>query len=467
MASMPWRRIVARLVRGRRSRQIGRVQRIVMPQSTPHPTHGYLVGGAVRDILLERRARDLDWLVEDPAAEAERAVGRLRAAGRPTATAFVMDGARDHWRVVDGDDTIDYAPLRGPLEDDLQQRDFSLNAIAAALDGTLIDPAGGRADLDARRLRMTSAEALAADPIRPLRGVRLATELGFALEPATRAAATSLALAQATGGPLPAWERVGSELDRVLMAPAAANGFRLADQLGMLEAYLPELAACRGVEQGGFHHLDVLGHEIEALRRLLLRFPEADAALRWATLLHDLGKPATRTFLADGRVHFYGHARLGQTLTRRVLERLRRPHAVADRAGLLVRYHMLPLPADERRARRFVHRRRALLPGLLQLMLADREAARGPLASEANRTAYRVAMSRVLAVLEQAPSRPPLRDGREVMALLGIPEGPKVGQALRLLAEAEAVGDATTPEEADALLLAYARAQGWTAPDAL
>lgn len=433
-----------------------------MPQSTLLPTSGFLVGGAVRDALLGRPARDFDWLVERPEDEA-RAVAQ-----RSGGSAFALDARRGHWRVTDGGTTYDFTPLATPLEEDLRRRDFTADAVAAALDGNLIDPLGGRDDILARRLRMTSEGSLADDPVRPLRGVRLAATLGFGLEDATRRTMTRLAREMAAGQRrLPAWERVRDELEALLLDPAAGAGLRLADEVGLLDTTLPELAACRGVQQGGFHHLDVLRHSIEALGRLVRGFPEADAALRWATLLHDIGKPATRATGEDGRTHFYGHARLGQSLARSALERLREPLALERRVGELIRYHMLPLPADERAARRFVHRRRELLPDLLKLMIADREAARGPLASEGNRRAYRLALARVLAILDETPPRPPLLDGTAVMRLLGIPPGPRVGEALNLLGEAEAVGDIASAEDAEALLRRYAAAQGWTPrPDA-
>jgi len=432
-----------------------------MPQSTPLPRGGFLVGGAVRDALTGREPRDVDWLVERPEEEAGRAARALAVAGT-AASAFVLDAERGHWRVVAGGLVCDYAPLKGDLDGELRRRDFTVNAVAAGLDGRLFDPLGGVRDLRARRLRMTSEASLAEDPLRPLRGVRLAATLDLTIEPATRDAVRRLARRQAGGThPLPAWERVRDELDLLLLDPAAARGLAQADALGLLDALLPELAACRDVEQGGFHHLDVLGHSLEALNQLVQGFPEADAALRWATLLHDVGKPATRAPGEDGRTHFYGHARLGQRLAQAALARLRQPRALATRVGSLVRYHMLPLPGGEREARRFVHRRGTLLPDLLKLMIADREAARGPLASETRRQAYRLALARVLAILNEPPPAAPLLDGEAVMHLLGIPPGPRVGEALRLLREAEAVGDIATAEEAEALLRRYAEAQGW------
>lgn len=427
-----------------------------MPESTPLPASGFLVGGAVRDALLAQVPRDFDWLVEDPRGEAERAAAALAG------STFALDEARGHWRAVAGGTTLDYAPLAGDLAADLGRRDFTVNAIAADLEGRIHDPLGGRDDLLAGRLRMTSEDALRDDPVRPLRGVRIAATLALAPEETTRRAIAALADEQARGAwPLPAWERTRDELDALLLHPAAARGLLLADELGLLEWTLPELAACRGFEQGGFHHLSVLRHSLEALNQLVQGFPDADLALRWATLLHDVGKPATRGVGEDGRTHFHGHARLGQALAEAALGRLREPGWRAARVGELIRYHMLPLPGDDKAALRFVHRRRALLPDLLELMIADREAARGPLASEAIRRRYRTALSRVLAILERAPEKPPLLDGDAVMRLLGIPSGPRVGEALELVREAEAVGDIRTPEEAQALVRRYAEAQGW------
>lgn len=432
-------------------------QRLDLAALAPTPDGGVLVGGAVRDALLGRLSADTDWLVADPLAAARQLAAALGG------SAFRLDEARGGYRVVAGGRTVDLLPLLGSLEENLAQRDYTVNAMAVLPDGTLVDPFGGRCDLAARRLRMLSPAALIADPLRPLRGVRLAVELGFELEPATRAAIAAHAAAQAQGAaPLPAWERVGDEFGRIIMNARAAEGIGLLAALGLLEVYLPELAATRGVEQRGFHHLDVFEHSREALRQLLVRFPEADAALRWATLLHDIGKPATRSHDEALRYdHFYGHDRLGAQLAQAALGRLRVSHGVASRVAKLVRYHMLPLPQGEREARRFVYRRREILPDLLKLMIADREAARGPLASDRAREAYRLALGRVLAIMAEPGPTQPLLDGHEVMALLELKPGPRVGEALRFIREAQAVGDVRTREEAASALKRYAAAQGW------
>ncbi len=295
-----------------------------------------------------------------------------------------------------------------------------------------------------------------------MRAARLAATLGLELDPATAEAIRDVGDALAAGDlERPAWERVGAELDRILASPAAARGVRLLAELDLVRVFLPELERGRGLAQGGFHHLDVLDHQIEALDRLVRGFDDADLALRWATLLHDVGKPDTRSE-DGGRVTFYGHAAHGAEQAVALLRRLRAPEARTRRVAALVKEHMVQLPSTERSARRFAHRRRELLPDLLALMLADREASRGPRSSEASRRAYRTAVSRVLAARAEVPDTPPLLDGVAVMRELELAPGPRVGRALDFLREAEAVGDIATADEARKALRRFAEGQGWT-----
>lgn len=421
----------------------------------PRPDGGVLVGGALRDALLGRPWSDVDWLVLDP----ERAARQL--ATREAAHAFPLDAARGHWRVVDGERTIDLTPLRGPVEADLERRDFTVNALALGPDGP-IDPLGGRADLAARRLVAASPGALADDPLRGLRGVRLAAALDLTWDPGTRTRAAEAAHAIHAGElAAPAAERMRDELTALLHVARPGDALADAHELGWLALLLPELVAGDGLEHGGFHHLDVLRHQLEALQRLATGFPDADVPLRLATLLHDVGKPACRERDELGRLRFHGHADVGAELASRALRRLRYERATVARVAELVRRHMLPLPKNEREARRFVHRRRALLPDLLELMIADRESARGRLSSAATRRAYRSALARVLALLAERPPEPPLLDGGEVMRLLDLAPGPRVGEALAFLAEARAVGDVRDRDEATRALRRFARARGW------
>ncbi|MBW6457383.1 MAG: HD domain-containing protein [Trueperaceae bacterium] len=458
-----------------------------------------VVGGAVRDAHLGVPARDVDWLVRDPAAAA-------RALADATGGALVaLDPERGHWRVVwfagDGEPSAgdderaahaahpdapgDRAPVtwdlaapdppgdpRDPavVATDLRRRDLTINALAFRPEsGEVVDPTGGLADLRRGLVRTVARENLWADPLRAWRVVRFAAQLGFRVERRTRGWVQELARAldatrsrdaDAVGGvALPAPERLGAELDDTLATPVAGRAFAALDDLGLLAPVLPELTAGRGVIQGGLHHLDVLRHQLEALQRLADAFPDADLALRWATLLHDVGKPPTRTpggVTEDGLVlrdRFHGHDAVGAELAVAALRRLRRPRATAARVHDLVAAHMRPLPDDERGARRFAHRLRPLLPDLLRLMLADREAARGRGASAAARRRYRERVGLVLAALEEPAPPAPLVDGRALMAALGIEPGPRVGELLAAIAEARALGDVGTREEA----LAYAR----------
>lgn len=420
------------------------------PPLPPFPTGALLVGGAARDWLRGVAPKDFDWAVPKP----EQAAGVLAA--QVGGLAFPLDEARGYWRVhVPGGVQHDFVPLPADVTDDLLRRDFTVNAIALTADGQLLDPAGGRDDLRARRLRMVSEMNLRDDPLRAWRAVRFEVTLGLRLDPATEAAVRRVAADLAAGQlQLPAPERVRDELQALLAHPQAAPSILRLEALGLLALSLPELREGIGVPQGGFHHLDVFEHALEALHQLLARFPDSDLPLRWATLLHDVGKPRTRnTSVRPDRTTFYGHERVGAELARQALTRLRLPGAEVDRVAALVRAHMTPLPTNEREARRFVHRRRELLPDLLRLMLADREAARGPQSTPGTRHSYAQGIERVLAALEEQPAPPPpLLTGRDVMALLKVPPGPTVGEALRAVAEAQALGEVRDAQEARAFL---------------
>jgi poly(A) polymerase len=431
-------------------------RRIDMSRCSPVPD-GYLVGGGVRDALLKREVSDLDWLVAKPENIAREVADTLGA------SVFPLDEQRGFWRVVVHGVTRDYLRLDTDLETNLSERDFTINAMAAKPDGTLIDPFNGQDDIKLKRVRMVGAENLFSDPLRVLRAVRFATTLNFKLEPRTLQVCREVIQQQLEGKlSIPAWERVAEALDKILLSERAALGFKLLDDVNALELYLPEVIKMRGVEQGGFHHLDVFEHSLEALHQLIQRFPESDAALRWATLLHDVAKPLTKTFDESKQYyHFYGHDKQGAEIAQKILERLRYSSQEVKKVSDLIALHMLPLPKSDKEARRFVHRRKEVLPDLLKLMIADREAAQGKLSSAKNREAYRLALARVLDILNEPAPELSLMTGREVMALLSIPEGPRVGEAVRFIQEAQAVGDVKTRDEAEELLKNYALKQGW------
>lgn len=414
------------------------------PVSLPgFPEGGLLVGGAARDYLRGVPPKDFDWAVPDPEAAAWHMATRLEG------KLFVLDAERGYWRVHGRGQQHDFVPLPADLTEDLFRRDFTVNAIALDERRKVIDPSNGRADLKRKQLRMVSPQNLHDDPLRIWRAVRFEYSLGFRTEEQTETEIRYVASLLAQGQlPMPAPERVRDEVHHLLLGEQAAYAVRRLEDLGLLELTVPELRAGIGMQQGNLHHLDVFEHNLETLNQLVARFPAAELPLRWAALLHDVAKPATRT-AEDERTHYHGHETLGAEMTRQILGRLRLSSDDIARASALVRAHMVQLPQNDTEAKRFVHRRRELLPDLIWLLIADREAARGPMSNEAGRQAYKQAIDRILFALEDLPAAPtPLLDGSEIMHELGLTSGPAVGEISRALAEAQALGQVRTREEA-------------------
>ena len=400
------------------------------------------MGGAVRDLLLGRRPLDLDFAAENPLEAAEEAQARLGG------TLFPLDEERRQYRLALGPMTLDFAPLEGTLEQDLQRRDFRLNALLWK-EGRVFGLPGAEEDLRRRLLVPVREENLYADHLRSLRAVRLAASLGLGLPGETRRALSRHArFLQAHPEALPARERVREELAKLLLSPKAAWGLHLLERTGLLDVYLPELRPLVGLAQGGVHHLDGWRHTLSVLFHLAWLWPEAPLAARLAALYHDVGKPLTRRYDPEvGRYRFLGHAEVGAEVAGASLLWLRFPKEVAEGTKALVRRHMDRPPEGQKALRRFYFRRKDLLPALPYLMAADRLGARG-----VEGEAWEVLRSFQEATQEPLPERP-LLSGDEVMALLGLRPGPEVGRALAFLLEAQAEGRVRSPEEAKALLL--------------
>jgi len=320
------------------------------------------------------------------------------------------------------------------LEDDLERRDFTINAMAWVPDdlpagrGHLVDPYGGQADLAAGVLRAVGdpEQRLTEDALRLLRAVRFATTLGLTMDPATETAVARLAPAaeQLSG------ERVRDELLRLLAAGEPSRGFSLMERLGLLRVVLPELAALRGVEQGKVLGGDALDHSLRTVDAL----PAADPALRLAGLLHDVGKAPTA---AGG--HFIGHEAAGAELVDRRMRDLALPRADIDRVTHLVRHHLIQYTSDwtDAAVRRFLRRVGAGQPldDLLALRRADVAASAGPGTSDAatvelERRLAALGGAAILSVHELAVG------GDDLMAELGLTPGPEIGRLLDALLQA-------------------------------
>ncbi len=447
----------------------------------------WIVGGTVRDALLDRAVVDLDLAVDGDPEAAARSIAR--AVDGP---AFRLSEQFGAWRVHARDDgfTFDVSPLQGDtIEADLAKRDFSVNAIALPLaGGDQIDPNGGVPDLDRRILRVLGGDTVAgssyaADALRPLRLARLATELGF--RPDARTERLTLEAAHSVTGASP--ERIFTELRRLMVADAAVEGLALADRLGLIAAVLPEVSALHGVEQSHYHHLDVHGHTIEVLREQIriaadpaqvfgaelgarlagvLAEPFADEmtrgqALRFGALLHDIAKPATRRVLEDGRVSFIGHDKVGEEVVWEICRRLRTSERLREFVGALARHHLrLGFLVHERPlSRAAVYRYlAACTPVEIEvtvLSCADRKATRGRNAEAAIAKHVELARELLAAALDwraSGPPKPAVR-GNDLARALEIEPGPELGELMGALTEAAYTGEATTRTEA----IAYAR----------
>ena len=444
----------------------------------------WVVGGAVRDELLGApAATDLDLVLAGAVAPAARALAR--AAG---GAAFSLSDEFGAWRVVarSHEWQADINPLRGEsVEDDLRLRDFTVNAIARPLQGgAAIDPLGGEADLRARTLRLAAPGALAADPLRALRLVRLACELELEADEQARAAAR----AAAGGLAAIASERVYAELRRVIASERAADGMRLALSLGLCAVVLPELEALRGVAQSRYHHLDALEHTIEVLDRAielerdpgallgaahgaelraLLARPLADGltrgeGLRFAALLHDIAKPQTRTVAADGRIGFPGHDELGSQLAAAILARLRAAGQMLAYVATLTRSHLRlgflvhSAPLSRRELYVYLDACDPAAADVTLLSVADRLATRGDGAQEAIASHLELARAVIGEALSwQREGRPPpLVRGDQLARALGIKPGPRVGELLAAIAQEAFAGELGSAQEAIAFAAA-------------
>jgi putative nucleotidyltransferase with HDIG domain len=439
-------------------------------------TEAWIVGGAVRDRLLGRPTADYDVAIGGDPEPAARALAR-RARGHP----FALSEAFGAWRVVARDRSwqVDLLPLSGgTIEADLAGRDFTINALAAPLaGGAHVDPFGGLADLEARRLRMVSPQAFDADPLRTLRLARIACELGLTVDAETATAARSRApLLQGVAA-----ERVFAELKRIVSAPDAPGGLELTDALGVTAVVLPELANLHGVEQSRYHHLDVYDHTLAVLGQVielqrdperaglgeharavdeLLREPLANGltrgeALRFAALFHDAAKPGTRSVSTEGRVTFIGHDASGAEMAAGALARLRASERLSQHVAALTRHHLRlgflvhDQPLSRRAIYRYLHACAPEQVDVTLLSVADRLATRGTGSDEA--IARHLELARMM--LGEAlrwrshPPEPPIR-GDEIARALGLRPGPELGRVLSELEEASFAGEVSTREQA-------------------
>lgn len=437
----------------------------------------HLVGGYLRDRLLGREPVDIDLLVEGAAGPFLTALSR-RAGFEP-----VVFSRREPvtYRVAMGDWLIDVSSCRpGGLDEALARRDFTINALAFPLTRkepgvprtfeSPLDPLGGLADLRAGRIRHITTAALEEDPVRLLRAVRLAVILdGFTLDPGLK---TEIARRARLIDEAPA-ERILAEMEIILASQRAGIGLRMLAGLDLLFRIFPELEPLRDLAQNRWHRYDVLEHTLRCVAEadvlqggypaiaIDARLGVEDAEiLKWAALYHDVGKAQTRQVGEDGAIHFYGHETVSARIVRTALARLRVGGRKSDRVRILVENHLrLTLlsssPASEKSLRRLVHQMKYDTPLLCLLALADRRAGGGP-DFDARMRALEGLTARVMGLLqmegERVISPAPLLSGEEVMEILGIGPGPRVGSVIRWLTRLQVEERLSRHDEAVQLL---------------
>ena len=458
----------------------------------------WLVGGAVRDVLSGRTIHDWDFAVERDAIPLGRTL-----ADRLAGDVYILDRELDMARVLIDDDVIDLARARGGLEPDLAGRDFTINALAIDLaqPDRVIDLYGGQTDLAEGVIRAISETALTHDPVRMLRAVRQSASLALAIDPQTAEWITRYAdqIVRSPG------ERVRDELNKTLAAADAADSLLLLDAFGLLSHVLPEVAALKGVTQSLPHHWDVYEHTrrvvdaLELIGTRWLGFEQSDDSalmarvipdfvwdslflsladyseplrehllsdgrwllLKWAALLHDVGKPPTKTVEEAGRTRFFGHEDVGVQLAVDRLRALRFSNDEIARVTGIIGGHMRPhflaeAPLTRRAQYRFFRDAGDYGVDILLLSMADHLATHGP-DSDLPRWVARLGLIAEMfdAYFGQRAAviaPPPLVNGNDIMQALGLPPGKQIGVILEAIREAQASGVVRT--EAEALALA-------------
>jgi poly(A) polymerase len=450
--------------------------------------HGYelaLVGGPVRDVFLGERPADFD-LTTDATPDQVLAITRDWADKTWTVgIAFGTVGLRkgnDHFEVTTYRSEQYDRTSRRPdvqygtsLEDDLSRRDFTVNAMAARLPGyEFTDPFGGFDALREKVLRTPGPpeRSFGDDPLRILRAARFAAKLGFAVAPEVRAAMTG----QADRLGIVSAERITAELTKLMLTPDPALGIDLLVQTDVAEQVLPDVSRLRMEADEHHRHKDVYQHSLTVLRQAIDLEPqyelEGDLIVRLAALLHDIGKPATRSLLPGGRVAFHLHEVKGAKLARRRLTELRFPNEVVKDVSRLVELHLRFHGYGEGEwtdsaVRRYVRDAGPLLTRLHVLTRADCTTRNRAKAARLAR-AYSQLEERIAELSEQeelGKLRPEL-DGNEIMRILGITAGPLVGKAYAFLLELRITEGELGRERVIQELLRWAAAEGIVPPPA-
>ena len=393
----------------------------------------YVVGGAVRDLLTQTPTTDWDFTTDATPEQIKKLFPDSFYDNN-----FGTVGVKSEEKVLEITtfrSESGYSDRRRPdkvswgknLKEDLTRRDFTINAMAIDLQLKLTDPFYGQEDLKAKLIRAVGEadKRFQEDALRMMRAIRFASQLGFSIEPKTLAAITknSSLIKQI------ACERIRDELLKILASPFPKDGIQLLFSTGLLNFILPELLMTRGVEQAGHHTKDVWNHSLDSLAAC----PSPDPIVRLATLLHDMAKPQVKASRTGKDITFYNHEVVGARMTKTISRRLRLSKKDSDLLWLLVRWHMFsydPKMTDAA-VRRFIKRiGRENINKMMFLRVGDRVGG----GTQATSWRLRELRERIEKVLLKPFSISDLKvDGNDVMAVLNLKPGPKIGSILKKL----------------------------------
>jgi poly(A) polymerase len=432
----------------------------------------YLVGGAVRDVLLGRPHGELDFATDATPEETRDLVRPLAEQIWTQGAKFGTIGARIAGTPVEITTfrTERYQPssrhpevsFAADIKTDLSRRDFTINAIAVRLPAVdIVDPFAGAEDLGRRYIRtpLDPIDSFGDDPLRMLRAFRFASQLGFEIDTDALRAIAELK----DSLKFISMERVRDELSKLLVGDSPGRALELAESTGLTELFLPELSSLR-LEQDPVHrHKDVFHHTLAVIERT-----PRDLVLRLGALFHDVGKPRTRRITPEG-VSFHHHEVVGAEVAERRLRAMRFPNEVVEAVSEIIRlhhrFHTYRLGWTDSAVRRYVRDAGPLLGQLNDLVRADcttrnRDKAER-LARRMDELEERIAE---LAAREELSRIRPELDGKQVMAYLGVPPGPIVGQALDHLLEIRLDEGLLGEEEIYRRLDDWARGRGMDPP---
>ena len=446
----------------------------------------YLIGGFVRDLVLEAHSFDLDFvLVNKTTAELGKDILK-----KFSGHYFLLDAETKTTRfVLENEDcknyTFDFTQAeKNNLEKDFLRRDFTINALAIDLKNPdlIIDHFGGINDLKQKKIKTIKFENMADDPLRFLRAFRFASLLNGDID---KDLIDFIHKNPNLFNETIAVERIANELWKMLDTDNSYKYMIMLSESGLLEKIIPELAPMRKVTPNSHHHLWLYDHSLELIKTFEENFykipdwakeelnkpcgnaqsPIKKAVTKLSCLLHDVGKPGTweiKNVNGEEKHTFYGHDKTGADITKNICERLKFSNAVTDMLSKLVRYHLRPFqlsqnnaPITERALYRFFRDVKEDIPLLLMLAMADLYATRGPKITDEDIKDGEKLLLYLFDEYKKYETRetekakkPKLLDGNEIMKLTGLQPSPRLGNLIDELNEAIAVGEVKTKEEA-------------------